>query len=310
MCSIVFTRGRSLSDQKARDIIKDLSARGVCGDSVQKRLGKRAWTRPRVAVSDRLYKQYRVPDPWDPEARREATPIGLGPVSLRLGEKRREPAPHLKPRPPKEKKSTLSASHSLPKPPPRPKPSAAPVKPAKAVKPAADAADKAARLEAEQARAQEIEARMRQAEAARGKWVRAAPTSEPSGSSGGPPLPVRPDADEATLARRTGATLPTPSRPKSRQASRSDGGRFRMQSRKVIAAPVISEVISPDDPTETDVPVPVVEPPPRVRSMPSAAGGSMDDMFAAAAQMGRLSMRGSRQDADPEGADGESDAEG
>ena len=104
--------------------------------------------------------------------------------------------------------------------------------------------------------------------------------------------------------------LPTPSPPKSRQSARSDGGRFRMQSRKVIAAPVISEVISPDDPTETDVPVPVPEPPPRVRSMPSAAGGSMDDMFAAAAQMGRLSMRGARQESKPEGTDGETDSDG
>ncbi len=83
-----------------------------------------------------------------------------------------------------------------------------------------------------------------------------------------------------------------------------------MQSRKVIAAPVISEVISPDDPTETDVPVPSPEPPPRARSMPSAASGSMDDMFAAAAQMGRLSLRGARNEAESAATEGESDADG
>ena len=44
-----------------------------------------------------------------------------------------------------------------------------------------------------------------------------------------------------------------------------------------------------------------VELPVRTRSMPSAGGGSMDDMFAAAAQMGRLSMRQSPPESEGEG---------
>jgi hypothetical protein len=70
-----------------------------------------------------------------------------------------------------------------------------------------------------------------------------------------------------------------------------------MQSRKVTSAPVVKP-IKPDFSTEPtdEVPAPV---PVRSRSMPSAAGGGMDDLFAAAAQMGRLSLRG--KDAQPKG---------
>jgi len=283
-----------------------LNVRDVCGDSVQDRVGRRAWSRPRVAVSDRLYKQYRVPDPWDPSAKKESTPIGLGPVSLRLGEKRRQPAPHLKPKPPKEKKKSLAdVARAAPRPPPKPKPKPSPVDTkAKARAAAADASMMAAKQAEEEARAQKIAERMRQAEAARGKWVRASKEPEESAEPKDIKLPVRPDADEVTLARRN-APVETPRPRPTAQSSRSDGGRFRMQSRKVTAAPVVTrlepsstdEVPSPDESS-----APPVVPPPRTRTMPSAASGSMDDMFAAAAQMGRLSLRNTEKDtpAEPE----------
>ena len=62
-----------------------------------------------------------------------------------------------------------------------------------------------------------------------------------------------------------------------------------MQSKKVTSARVekaVNQVAAPQ-PQEPVVPEMAV----RKRSMPSAGGGSMDDMFAAAAHMGRLSMR-------------------
>lgn len=277
-----------MSDQKARDIIGDLSIRSVCGDRVQDRIGRRAWSRPRVAVSGRLYKQYRVPDPWDPEARAESTPIGLGPVSLRLGEKRREPAPHLKPRPPKEKKKSLAErARSAPRPPAPPKPKPVSNPPMSAA-PDAKAVD--SKKAAELARAEAVAERMRAAEAARGKWVRAAPDENERGASNAVSVPLRPDASDAVVAKKR-AQQPSP-READRRADRSDGGRFRMKPQAVTSAPVVThqtaspEARSPESPPETKP-----QPPPRARSMPSASSGSMDDMFAAAAQMGRLSLR-------------------
>jgi hypothetical protein len=80
---------------------------------------------------------------------------------------------------------------------------------------------------------------------------------------------------------------------------KSTRGRFRMQSKKVTSAPVEKAVKKATDP-ESKAEDPVVpEAAVRRRTMPSAGGGSMDDMFAAAAQMGRLSMQ--RTDPESEG---------
>jgi len=255
-----------------------------------------------VAVSGRLYKQYRVPDPWDPEARKDATPIGLGPVSLRLGQQRREPAPHLKPKAPKSKPKSLAESvRAQPRPKPKPKPKAQP-KPASVQKAAAaDAQAKDAKRAQEAARAEEVARRMRQAEAARGKWVRATPEDEES--TGSHKLPVRPDLDRVAVAPRADGAAAASAPPRADRPKRSDGGRFRMQSRKVTSAPVVKPLKSdfstePTDEAPASVPV-------RSRAMPSAAGGGMDDLFAAAAQMGRLSLR----DNDAKPPEGSSDPE-
>ncbi|MGB0640908.1 MAG: hypothetical protein ACPGTU_16325, partial [Myxococcota bacterium] len=87
-----------MDSAKARDIIGELEPRASCGSTLVLRVGRRAWERPRVAVSNRLYRLYRIADPWDPNAKGKDTPIGLGPVSLRLGAKKRQPAPHLQPK--------------------------------------------------------------------------------------------------------------------------------------------------------------------------------------------------------------------
>lgn len=93
-------------DRRARDILDEIEARQPPGQRLMDRVGRRGWGRPNVATSARLYKKYQLPDPWDPAAKNDVKPIGLGPVSLRLGEQRRQPAPHLKPREPKKKKKS------------------------------------------------------------------------------------------------------------------------------------------------------------------------------------------------------------
>lgn len=279
-----------MADEKVRDIIGEIVPRMVCGEDMLQRIGRRAWSRPRVAVSNRLYKLYRIPDPWDPNARKESTPIGLGPVNLRLGQDRRQPAPHLKPKPSKKekRKQTLAdRAKANPRVPPAVKPK--PTQPAKA-SPSVEA--KAEVRAAEEARSAEVAARMRAAEAARGPSRRRAPRVEPPQPDRSvPPIPVRPDIGEATLARSSQDGAAPAIKPPSRPKKKSVRGRFRMQSKKVTSATVVKPVTQAGDPlTQTEDPV-VPEVAVRRRSMPSAGGGSMDDMFAAAAQMGRLSMR-------------------
>lgn len=270
-----------LSDERARDILHQLSARTVCGDHLIGRVGRRAWERPRVAISNRIYRQYRLPDPWDPAARGEATPIGLGPVSLRLGASRREPAPHLKPKPPREQRPVnrdpMAGLPNIPRARKPPAPAPPPV--------SKSAASASANPEETDARALEVAARMRAAETARGTRRRAPGTPE-SATPVAPGLPVRPDAAEATLAR--AATEEVEARPVER-TSRGTSGRFRMAAKTATRAPIVRPVDQPE-PDSVDEITEEVELPTRRRVMPSLGGGSMDDFFGAAAQMGRLTM--------------------
>ena len=292
-----------MADEKVRDIIGQIAPRMVCGEGMLQRIGRRAWSRPRVAVSNRLYKLYRVPDPWDPNARKEATPIGLGPVSLRLGQERRQPAPHLKPKPSKKEKQTLAdKARATPRPSPAIKPKPPPVAEASpSLEAKTESVETKAEVKAaEEARAAEVAARMRAAEAARGRTRRRAPPEEaPKEDRLVPPVPVRPDIGEATLARSSQEGASPAIAPPSRPKTRNTRGRFRMESKKVTSAPVVTSVAQSTTPNSTVKPKEEPEAPVRRRTMPSAGGGSMDDMFAAAAQMGRLSMQ--RAEPAPEG---------
>ena len=94
--------------QRAQDVLDDLPVRRRLGERTLDRVGQRAWKRPNVAVSSRLFKLYRLADPWDPNAKsEEEASIRLGPVSLRLGTQKRAPAPHLRPKKPKGKKKPV-----------------------------------------------------------------------------------------------------------------------------------------------------------------------------------------------------------
>lgn len=85
------------------------------GERTVAAIGHRRWGRPNVAVSGRIFRAYGLKDPWDPASEPDKDPIPLGPVSLRLGQQRRQPAPHLKPRMPKPKQQPGQAADPLAK---------------------------------------------------------------------------------------------------------------------------------------------------------------------------------------------------
>jgi len=266
-----------LSDLKARDILGELDTRSPCGTALTNRVGQRGWSRPRVSVSPRLFLQYRLGDPWDPTSQDAQAPIGLGPVNLRLGEKKRQPAPHLKPKaPPKPQKAAPAA--------PQHSPSTSEVghAPAPSADPATSAEPAAASDEEETARLAEVAAqKRREAEAAR-SWPRRRRVESTTGSDAArdgaglrAPLAIRPEARDEQTDEVAQATAP-------QSGDRKDtGGRFRMKPAAASRAPVVREIQSESSPATAD------EPPPPRAAPAAAVGGGLDDLFAAAAQQGR-----------------------
>jgi len=119
--------------EKAKDLLRAdrIDRRLRLGERLLQRVGGRMWDRPNVAVSHRLYKRFQLDDPWAPPgSKSRKSAVGLGPVSLRFGEKRRQPAPHLKPKAPKKKKGPGAvdpvAKYRRPKPTPKPQASSQP----------------------------------------------------------------------------------------------------------------------------------------------------------------------------------------
>jgi hypothetical protein len=265
----------AVSDEKVRDILSELEARETLGEHLTNAVGRRGWSRPRVSISPRLFVQYRLGDPWDPDSKDTATQIGLGPVSLRLGEKRRQPAPHLKPKEPEKPRTDAPAAPPEPRVPEAQAPKAEP-------KPTAEPAQSPEALETARLAAAAAEKR-RQAEAS-GSWPRRRSKATPStsgGRSSGPalaPLPVRPEARAAAEAAQP--------EPVAASGQEEKGGRFRMKPAARSSAPVVRE-LKPSEPAE----VADTEPPepPRPRAAPGGpVRGGLDDLFAAAAQAGRM----------------------
>ena len=80
--------------------------------------------------------------------------------------------------------------------------------------------------------------------------------------------------------------------PPGKPDKRSQGGRFRMPRASTTRSPIVrSETVRELEKERAKEDAPPVTPPPRQRTMPSIGGGSMDDLFGAAAQMGRVSLR-------------------
>lgn len=271
-----------MADERATDILNQLAPRVPCGGSLTERVGRRGWERPRVSVSPRLYRQYRLADPWDPSAPTSDADVGLGPVGLRLG-KKRQVAPHLTPKPPKAKAKSIAekareaalAAPRSPKVPPKPSKEPAPPKEAEKA-PAAQTDDERIAAVYEARRKAEEQTRPR----------RLASRSPDTGGNGGPALrgslPVRPDIDEITdevpIPEKVAAEVPR---------QKSNGGRFRMQARRIVDAPVVKSLAAPEAP---ELVKPVRSAIPDRRAPPVATGGGMDDLFAAAAQQGRMSI--------------------
>jgi hypothetical protein len=105
-----------MAEKKAKEILNELLTRTVLGHTLIRSVGRRAWERPNVSISPKLYEIYAIPDPYLPSKEAKKWLIGLGPVSLKLGENRRQPAPHLRPKePPKPKKKTTPSLPNVPK---------------------------------------------------------------------------------------------------------------------------------------------------------------------------------------------------
>ncbi|MBN1337581.1 MAG: hypothetical protein JXB39_16630 [Deltaproteobacteria bacterium] len=85
-------------DRRARDILHDLEPRSGLGASLTRRVGIRGWGRaPIVSCSARIFLKYELADPWAGD--RVETPVGLGPVALRLDERQRIPQHGRMPKP-------------------------------------------------------------------------------------------------------------------------------------------------------------------------------------------------------------------
>ena len=124
------------SNKKAKDILSELTHREPVGDRLLIRIGHRFWGRLNVAIPSRFFEIHDIPDPYQPEGFDSKWRSKLGPVSLRLGENRRKPAPHLTVREPKNASNApkvgaqfrpkgIPEAPSRPSPPPIPKPSPA-----------------------------------------------------------------------------------------------------------------------------------------------------------------------------------------
>jgi len=112
---------------KARDLLRAdrLKRRERLGERLLRRVGGRMWDRPNLACSARLYKRFQIDDPWAPPGSDKRTKkLGLGPVNLRFGQRKRQPAPHLKIKDPNKKKKAHAvdpvAKYRRPQPKPKP----------------------------------------------------------------------------------------------------------------------------------------------------------------------------------------------
>jgi len=123
------------SDERAgSELLEALSARTRAGERIARRLGERRWGTVGGARREKLFERLGLANPWDPDAPTEP-PVAMGPVALKLTD-RRQPAPHAKPpsRTSEKKKKEMSPSDfrpkGIPKAPKKPAPRAAAPKPA------------------------------------------------------------------------------------------------------------------------------------------------------------------------------------
>lgn len=115
-------------EARAKDLLRGgLEHREPLGARIQARVGRRAKTGPGSARRSRLFDRLGLADPYDASAKER--PLSIGPVALKLGEKRRV-APHARVKDPNKKKRQAAAKDPVakwrPKGVPKAKPKAAP----------------------------------------------------------------------------------------------------------------------------------------------------------------------------------------
>lgn len=103
-------------DALVKDLLRKklLAQRPPPGARTLARVGSRGWERPNVCFKGRLYKRFGVEDPWDPADTGGPRDMGLGPVALKLGEQKREVAPHLKIKDPNAKPKASASGGAAP----------------------------------------------------------------------------------------------------------------------------------------------------------------------------------------------------
>ncbi|MEC7984121.1 MAG: hypothetical protein VX278_03085 [Myxococcota bacterium] len=264
-------------DKKVKESIANLQERPLIGHRLLKNVGRRAWERPRVSISHRLYEIYDIPDPFMPGAKERKWSARLGPVSLKLGENRRQPAPHLKPKEkpkPKSKKPKLPNVPRAPKAAPRPTP-----------KPASNAPDpNVAKAIARQ-----------QSEGVANRWNKIQKSGGLAAEFGAGvpkhklrPLPVRPDLANKMGASSEGSppiqsktpiqrSVPRKTTPQPQQRS---GGRIRMK-RTITRNNTLRETpIANSTPENVAKPVEKKSEPVRRTAAPKSPNAmSLDDLF-------------------------------
>ena len=271
-------------EKKAKEILKELPKRKILGHKIVRRVGRRAWERPRVAISSKLYKIYAVPDPYLPSEGARKWLIGLGPVALKLGENRRQPAPHLRPKEPKKKAPARPKLPNVPRakireeaPKPRPK---IPVPSQKESK-----IDPALQAALEKQRSQGVKTRAPQ---------KSKSTDLAAEFGAGPQkhklarLPVRPDL--VRDSKQASKSAPTAIPPQQRSVpihrsipkpqSKSKTGRIRMK--RTVSKPTVTK--TPLAPTPNQPVQKAPEPPKEIKrtAAPKAPNSmSLDDLFGA-----------------------------
>ncbi|MCB9780168.1 MAG: hypothetical protein H6742_16495 [Alphaproteobacteria bacterium] len=272
---------------RASEVLGSLRARRTPADRIVDRVGHRGFARPNVAVSGRIFRKYRVTDPWDPDAGPE-DPIELGDVGLDLG-KRLEVARHLRP---PDRKSTQQRRQAqaqaaydphafnprgVPqaKKPPPPKPKDAAPPPTEIVPTGGEATI---------------------TETAFGNRVEKQPLRQR--------IPIRPDlarpaTDDAPATPAAAAPVQrSVPRPPAAASPKARAGRFRMESTSATG-PSVREVRRLDEVTaeEAQKAPAAPEPPPPPRAI-APTGDSLDDLFGMAAGGDRMRLGRSRKSSD------------
>jgi len=296
--------GSKDEERRGAEVLDELQQRPTAAERLLARLGPRGFSRPNVAVSSRIFAKYRVRDPWDPDPTAPDDPIALGPVSLKLGE-RRQVAGHLSPPQSKETRKPEPVdpiARFRPKPvgdertssrPTPSKPTPSKTAPRPAAPPPAAETPTGLPPGGPSAMARAFGARDLRQPLRRPIPMRPDRVPE-AGPQGAPPVPV---ATPVPAPQAAGRRLP----PLPAAEGRGSTGRYRMQPTQTMA-PVVTEVASAPETSAEPAPPSAPEAPPRPRALPPS-GDSLDDLFGMAAMGGRMTLGRRNKGSDDKGSD-------